>query len=520
MKRLSFVLFRIILLCLFLGSLSARRVVVIGGGLAGLVAAIEAHNRGAEVVLLEKEISIGGNSIKASSGMNAACTFAQECNNISDSKQCFAQDTIKSGQGYSNDALVDVFAGQSQDAWKFLTDLGVNLDIVSKTGGHSVARTHRAKQKKQATPEQATPEQAAPEQAWPENGRTTNVGMDIIYALKQHVEDKTSTQIITRAHVVQLLVDKDVVYGVEYQHNSKNHTLLADAVILTTGGFCGQTCKGSLLRECRPDLAHLSTTNGCCANGDGMRLAQSIGALLIDMDKVQVHPTGFVHPHSPNELRKFLAPESLRASGGILLNQSGRRFTNELGKRDDVTRDISTYCAPYRSCIKESGPIVAYLVLNEKGAALFQKKVLDYYHKRGFVQTVSNARSLAQLIQSDEGVVVQTLQEYASASAKGKDEFGKTTFPVSFDTNEPLYVMLITPCLHYSMGGLKFDEQAHVLGSNGKIENLFAAGEVTGGLHGANRLCGNSLLECVVFGRIAGQNASGLAHSMHGLKKV
>ena len=163
MKRLSFVLFRIILLCLFLGSLSARRVVVIGGGLAGLVAAIEAHNRGAEVVLLEKEISIGGNSIKASSGMNAACTFAQECNNISDSKQCFAQDTIKSGQGYSNDALVDVFAGQSQDAWKFLTDLGVNLDIVSKTGGHSVARTHRAKQKKQATPEQATPEQDNPE---------------------------------------------------------------------------------------------------------------------------------------------------------------------------------------------------------------------------------------------------------------------------------------------------------------------------------------------------------------------
>jgi len=485
MKRLSLV-FVLFFSCLF--AQDKRRIIVVGGGLAGLSAAIEAHRNGAEVILLDKEVRIGGNSKKASSGINAVCTPPQERKKIDDSVKAFFCDTCASGKGYSNNKLIEILAQQSRDAWQFLSDLGVDLDFISQTGGHSRARTHRAnKQKKQIT----------------------NIGFDIIQALASYVEDcARAITVINNARVNELVKDNNgAVCGVKFLHDGELKTVSGDAVILATGGYCGQTGKNSVLACCRPDLAKLSTTNGNCASGDGIGLGYKVGASLVDMDKVQVHPTGFVNPQNPNELRKFLAPESLRASGGILLNHHGKRFVNELGKRDEVTNAILTNCGPYRSYGQES-PTTAYLILNEDGAKLFQKKVLKFYQRRGFVQTVADADALADLIKTDPENVIKTLQKYNEGKEKGVDEFGKKTFPITFKINEPLYVMLITPCLHYAMGGLKFDEQARVLAGNEPIKNLYAAGEVTGGLHGANRLCGNSLLECVVFGRIAGKNAA------------
>jgi flavocytochrome c len=484
---------RLCLIILYLVSFSIygfRKVVVVGGGLAGLSAAIEAHQNGAHVLLLDKSESVGGNSKKASSGINAACTSVQEENHVHDQLEMFAADTLKSGDGYSDEKLVETLVYESRDAWKFLSDLGVDLTVVSQTGGHSAARTHRAQQKNRDI--------------------ITTIGVDIIKELSAYVGSCfPSIRVSTSSRVTQLLKEGDgVVYGLVYEKGGRRHRILCDAVILATGGFCGQTGNQSLLARWRPDLLSLSTTNGNCADGDGINLACSLGAVVVDMDKVQIHPTGFVHPHAPCELRKFLAPESLRASGGILLNHEGRRFTNELGKRDIVSNDILTRCKPY--CVyDEKGPVSAYLVLNEDGARLFQRKVLDFYMRCGLIQQVSNASVLADFIGADREIVKQTLREYNVCSGKGCDSFGKTIFPVKkFSCGELLYVMIITPCLHYAMGGLKFNENAQVLGSNGPLENLYAAGEVTGGLHGNNRLCGNSLLECVVFGRRAGKNAA------------
>ncbi len=486
MKRLY-----LIVLCIVSFSIYGfRKVVVVGGGLAGLSAAIEASRNGAQALLLDKSESLGGNSKKASSGINAVYTPIQEENYVQDQVETFASDTLKSGNGCSDEALVKTLVHESGDAWKFLSDLGVDLTVVSQTGGHSAARTHRAQQKNRET--------------------ITTIGVDIINELSAYVDSCFPSVIVsTSSRVTELLKKADgEVYGLIYEKGGKHHRILCDAVILATGGFCGQTGSQSLLARWRPDLLSLSTTNGNCADGDGINLACSLGATVVDMEKVQVHPTGFVHPHAPCELRKFLAPESLRASGGILLNHEGKRFTNELGKRDSVSHDILSCCKPY-SVYDEKGPVSAYLILNEDGARLFQKKVLNFYMRCGLIQQVVNADVLADFIGADRQVVKQTLNEYSVCSCKGCDSFGKTIFPVKrFSCSELLYVMIITPCLHYAMGGLKFNECGQVLGLCGPLKNLYAAGEVTGGLHGNNRLCGNSLLECVVFGRRAGKSAA------------
>lgn len=112
----------------------------------------------------------------------------------------------------------------------------------------------------------------------------------------------------------------------------------------------------------------------------------------------------------------------------------------------------------------------------------------------------------------EPGRLAQELAAYNKAAEEGKDEFGKTVFPATIDLAGPLYLLQVTPAVHYCMGGVAIDSDARVLDNENKaIPGLFAAGEVTGGVHGANRLGGNSLLECVVYGRTAGTNAARLA---------
>jgi len=475
---------RILISLIFIYFCSAeQQIVIIGSGLAGLSAAIEAAQAGAQVTVVEKETKLGGNSLRASSGMNAVNTPPQSQAHIQDSQGYFINDTLKSGQGLSNKKLVETLAEQSPEAWKFLTKHGVDLSVLSQTGGHSMARTHRAQEKEIAIA----------------------IGTDIIKSLLHTANQYTNITILTQTRVTKLVTDiHGVIAGVECLTQTGKIILHAQAVILATGGFCGHVMAGSLLEHYRPDLVHLSTTNGTCASGDGIELAQAIGARLVDMDKVQIHPTGFVDPKDPLKKQKFLAPESLRASGGILVNHEGKRFVNELDTRDKVTAAILNFCSPYQG----AGPMTAYMLLNEAGAQLFQKRMLGFYVKLGLIQRFDNTQMLAKHMGVEPATLESTLASYTRSAINGRDEFGKTTFPITFDTHEPLYGMLITPCLHYCMGGVVFDEQARVIGSNGPIKNLYAAGEVTGGLHGANRLAGNSLLECVVFGRIAGQNAS------------
>mmetsp|Transcript_40379 Transcript_40379/g.52013 ORF Transcript_40379/g.52013 Transcript_40379/m.52013 type:complete len:346 (-) Transcript_40379:203-1240(-) len=331
-------------------------------------------------------------------------------------------------------------------------------------------------------------------------------------------------QLVTSAQVLQLLTTEGPepkVFGVVYQQQlqeesealSKEKTALASAVILTTGGYAFDRSDTSLLKEFAPGLLELPTTSGALALGEGVRLGRAIDAELVDMDQVQVHPTGLVDLKDPSQLTKFLAPEALRGSGAILVDGKGNRFANELGTRDYLTNQIFEHCGTLPN---SAGQQIAYLILTEDGAEKFGKGTLGFYQMKGLVERVNDCVGASDKFGFDLTSLQQTFASYSQSAKKGGDQFGKTVFPVqSFSENETLYIAAITPCIHYTMGGLKIDPKTasvQTRTSQGfqNIKGLFAAGEVTGGVHGANRLGGNSLLECVVFGRLAGQQAMSL----------
>ena len=271
------------------------------------------------------------------------------------------------------------------------------------------------------------------------------------------------------------------------------------AVIIATGGFAADFATDSILAKVRPDLMALPTTNGEHCTGDGIKMALAIGAGTVDMESVQVHPTGLVHPDEPDAKVKFLAAEALRGVGGIMLNKNGVRFVDELEKRDYVTDKMNKNIGPFR------------LVLNAAGA----KEIMwhcKHYCGRGVMKAFPNAAALAADMGVPVSVINQTFAEYSVAAAAGKpDKFGKKFFQnAPFTANEELHVAIITPVVHYCMGGLAISPASECLtaGSNKVIPGLYAAGEVAGGIHGRNRLGGNSLLDCVVFGRVAGATAA------------
>merc|ERR1711879_1142359 len=293
-------------------------------------------------------------------------------------------------------------------------------------------------------------------------------------------------------------------------------------VILCSGGFGADFGNDSLLAMYRPDLLHLPTTNGEHCTGDAIKMGESIGANTVDLEWVQVHPTGLVKPDDPDAKVKFLAAEALRGVGGLVFSAEGKRFANELGRRDYVTGEMWKNKPPFR------------LVLN-KAAATEIMWHCKHYTGRGVMKFYENGAELAK----DMGVPLQTLvdeteKHYQAAKKTGKDPdggswpaypsgkswdepIGKTgsgkkfyhnIIPGSAVATEPFYVAIITPVIHYCMGGLEIDCDSAVYGQDGNIiPGLYAAGEVAGGVHGNNRLGGNSLLDCVVFGRVAAKAA-------------
>ncbi|BAE55635.1 flavoprotein subunit of fumarate reductase [Aspergillus flavus] len=459
----------------------APRVIVVGGGLSGLSAAHTVYLNGGNVLVLDKQAFFGGNSTKATSGINGALTRTQVDLGIQDSVKTFYEDTLKSARDKARPELIKVLTYKSAAAVEWLMDVfNLDLTLVSRLGGHSQPRTHRGHDAK-----------------FP--------GMAITYALMQRLEELTEkeperVQIVKKARVTSVNKTGNTVTGVTYEYDGETHT--ADGiVILATGGYAADFGDGSLLKQHRPDTFGLSSTNGTHATGDGQKMLMEIGANGIDMDKVQVHPTGLVDPKDPTAKFKFLAAEALRGEGGLLLNSDGQRFSDELGHRDYVSGQMWKE--------KEKGKWPIRLVLNSKAS-----NVLDFhtrhYSGRGLMKKISG-KELAKEIGCGEAALQKTFQEYnAIAEGKQKDPWGKRFFHnLPFDINDTFHVALMEPVLHFTMGGIEINEHAEVLNSEKKpFEGLYACGELAGGVHGANRLGGSSLLGCVVYGRVAGDSAS------------
>ena len=460
--------------------------IIIGGGLAGLSAALTLLDRGGHVVILEKNGHLGGNSAWASSGVNAVDENNTESK---DSVEAYTQDTLKAA-GRGANPLVSVLTGGSVPSLGWLRGRlqeHLKLDVVGQLGGHSFPRTHR-----------------------PSTGLA---GSSMVFAVQKQLEKyaaeaNSRLRILKWSRATRLLKDEGTgaIVGVEYVDvnpktagTSGPMTLKGYNVVLTTGGYASDYTETSLIKEHRPDLLKYATTNGKQTTGDGHKMAIAVGAAAVDLDDIQVHPTGFVNPEDPDNKVKTLCAEILRGEGGILLTRDGLRFANELGTRDYVTGRM----------LETDADLQFAIVLNQAAASKTEIHI-PLYIQKGLVRKFDTAEELARWSFWNPHVTVGKLRDsfvtYDAAARTGNDPFGKKFFHnVPFDGAAPYYAGIVTPVIHYCMGGLRIDAEGSILNADGApIPGLHAAGEVIGGLHGKNRLGGNALTECVVFGRVVG----------------
>ena len=479
-------------------------VVVVGAGGAGMTAAITAAQAGKSVVILEKTSMVGGNSVRSTGGMNAAKTEWQDANEFTedagvektlataaetypdladlvatvqaqydaykanptgyfDSVELFILDTLVGGKNLNNYDLVKTLAENSAPAIEWLSTIGADLHNVGSFGGASVKRIHR------------------PLDA---DGKGVSVGSYVVPILQQACEDN-GVQIIYNAPATEILMDNGAAVGVK----ADGYTVNAKSVVLATGGFGANL---DMVAELKPELKGFVTTNAPGITGDGIKMAEAVGAATVDMDQIQIHPT-------VEQKTSALITEGLRGDGAILVNAEGLRFCDEVGTRDAVSAAELAQTGGY-----------AWLVVDQK--MVDASSVIAGYIKAGYTVQGDTYEALAEAMGVPADAFASTMEKWNAAVAAGTDaEFGRTSFANPLDT-APYYAIKIAPGVHHTMGGVKINTSAQVLDTEDNvIPGLFAAGEVTGGIHGANRLGGNAVADFIVFGRISGQSAADYA---------
>ncbi|MDO4670829.1 MAG: flavocytochrome c [Aerococcus sp.] len=438
-------------------------VVIVGGGSAGLNAALVVKDAGYMPIVVEKMPKIGGNSLKSSSGMNASETIFQQQQGIVDSNQAFYEETLQGGHGSNDVELLEYFVTHSAQAIEWLKRQGMTLDNLTLLGGMTTKRTHR-----------------------PHDGSA--IGGYLMHRLYERaVENKIP--IWTNARVSELLVDeRGAIRGVNVIEKDQvaPKTVEAPTVILASGGFGANR---EWIGRYRPEIKDYVTTNSPGNVGDGIRLAEHIGAATVDMAEIQVHPT--VHQES-----RILIGEAVRGEGGILVNQWGERFVNELTTRDVVSQAI----------VKQPNQR-AYLVFD--ATVVKKAPALNFYLARHLAWQADQIEEVAKMADVPIQPLLKTIEQWNRAVLAGKDEdFERLIQDAMPLMTAPFGIIPIAPGIHFTMGGIKTNAQAQVLTTAGQpIAGLFAAGEVVGGLHGKNRLGGNAIAETVVFGTRAGQSA-------------
>ena len=490
-------------------------IVVIGAGGAGMTAAITASDAGAKVIIVESQPMSGGNSVRSTGGMNAAKTVYQDENEFGeeagveaklktarekwadnadiqaladtvekqwadyqanpegyfDSVELFELDTMIGGSGKNNMELVKTLAENSADAIDWLETKGAVLHNVASFGGASVKRIHR------------------PVDA---DGKVISVGAYVVPILEDNCE-KNGVEILYETTATKILTDADgKAVGIEAEGKDGNKvTINAKAVIDAAGGFGANN--DMVVAQNHPELKGYITTNAPGIQGQGITMAEAVGAGTVDMDQIQLHPTVHVDPDG----NAHLITEGLRGDGAILVNKEGMRFYDEVGTRDKVSDAENN---------QTDGQ--AWLVIDQ--AMADASKVIQGYINNGYTVTGATYEELADAMGVDAETFAKTMETWNGyVEAKNDPDFGRTSFANKLE-NAPYYAILVQPGIHHTMGGLTINSSAEVLtGVDGDvIPGLFAAGEVTGGVHGGNRLGGNAVADFIVFGRIAGQSAA------------
>ena len=438
-------------------------IVIIGAGGAGLTAATEASSKGAKVLVLEKMGIIGGNTNYSTGGINASYTKEQQRLGIKDSKEVFFNDTMKGGQYLNDPELVKTLVENSADMVEWLQSpmIGADLSDVGAFGGATNKRIHR-----------------------PKGGQA--IGAHLVPLLQKAALNQ-GAEIRLNNKAIDILSDNGKVCGVKVAYEGGEYTVHTKAVIVATGGFGANP---EMVEFYQASLAGFSTTNHKGATGDAFAMVEKFDAQLIQMEQIQTHPTVV-------KGTGIMITEAVRGNGAILVNKNGRRFVNEMETRDIVSAAIL-------KCPEK----VAYLIFDQ--GVRDSLKAIETYSKQNLLSQGANLTELARVISIDAVALEYTIDEYNKAVlAKHDSEFERN--PASMErtiSKAPFYAIEVEPAIHHTMGGLKINSKAQVLNKKGKaIPGLFAAGEVTGGIHGAERLGGNAVADICIFGKIAADSA-------------
>ncbi len=443
---------------------SSCDIVVVGAGGAGLSAAVAAAEVGdLKIVILEKQDIIGGNTNYSTGGINAAETDIQKGLGIEDSKQLFYDDIMRGGKNENIPSLVRNFVEHAPATISWQTTMGADLSDVGLMAGSSVKRTHR-----------------------PKGG--TAIGSHLMKVLKEATNHQ-NIEIRTSNKVVGLLSANGTVTGVKVQNaDGTTYSLKAKAVIIATGGFGANL---EMVTRLQPSLAGFATLNHPGATGDAFDWVTPLGGATIQMANIQIHPTA-------ESVNHILITEAVRGNGGILVNHAGKRFCNEMDTRDVVSAAILN---------QQSGE--AFLIFDQSVRKSLAS--IETYANQHLLVEGNTITELANHIGLPSETLSESLTRYnAQQKACVDEDFGRraTEMTAALET-APFYAVRVEPAIHHTMGGLSVDTETRVLKADGSpIPGLYAAGEVIGGLHGANRLGGNGVADIVVNGRLAGRAAA------------
>lgn len=462
-------------------SLSEVDIVVIGSGFAGLAAAIEAAEAGRSVVVLEKMMAFGGNSAISDGGIAAPGTDYQLNAGIVDSPELMYEDMLKAGEGLNYPELARIVAENAKDAFYWSRDkLGVKYtERVDIFGGHSVARC-------------CTPE--------------TISGLSLIQKQVDHLRE-LKVALFPGTYLKALLQnEQNRVTGVRildgYRYNKPGEgterTIYARrAVIIASGGFGSDVA----FRQAQdPRLDHtVQSTNKLFATAEVLKECMRIGANPVQLSRIQLGPWA-----SPDEKGYGVGPlfgDYVVFPYGIMIDPAnGCRFVNELCDRRKLAEAV----------LSRKHPVVG---IADAYAVEMAGWDLSRPLGKGVVKKYQTLEGLAADYNINQQALKQAVSTYNKAVCEGSDrEFQKQIMPETKPIEQaPFYAMRLWPKVHHTMGGIQIDVQARVINREMKpIEGLFAAGEVTGGIHGASRLGSCAITECLVFGRIAGRSAAGV----------
>lgn len=447
-------------------------VVVIGGGGAGLAAAVSANQKGAEVIVVEKMPRLGGNTILSGGAFNAVDPKRQKAQGIEDSIDKHYTQTYEGGDKLGNTKLIKTLVENAYPSIEWLESLGMKFnDKVFTVLGGMWPRAHKP---------------------------STPLGTGFVDTYSKYIDKNKGVQVLLDTEATEIIMEKGKAVGIKAKGLKDDLTIHAKkGVVIAAGGFAGNSKMVDKYNKSWPSLTKVKTTNHPGATGDGMILAEAVGANLVGMENLQLLPMG-----DPNT-GSLSGNIEQGVENRIFINKSGKRFVDEGARRDVMTK-----------ALLEQKDSYMWVVLDHKNYPTAKttnnfNETIEELIEQGRAFKADTLEELAKKIKVDPASLVKSVEEFNKAvETGGKDAFGRTLFDKKIDT-APFYAGPRMPTVHHTMGGIEINSNAEVLDKNGKIiPGLYAAGEVTGGIHGSNRLGGNALADITVFGKIAGENAA------------